>query len=354
MAFIHVAICSSSIRGYENIPNSSSFFSDIVFCHITMPLNIRAKPSHSKISGAAKSGGHTESSTSQSRFSRFPKHGKGKQVISSAPGLRSGLEPGSVSGGVPAPASKLAGAQGSVSKSGSKIKASTAADKSSSHGSATAPGGKTLSMENIQSLSAAYATSSTMYPSERETLESSGGYPKGTMTLGRSTSRSSYTGRATHMGSSPNIASSGMHHVSDHCGDQIMPSAGTSSLRQQSGRYNQTMDFAGRGEVSTYDLQVQVRELQRENNTLRRELDGGRDGKTGHSINSVNFWSPDAKKDKGIRCEEGVRTSVVKDHYRVNQGDVQVRNLTGISTKIIQMLPHSFSVTATLITLSLC
>ncbi|XP_061590916.1 ERC protein 2 isoform X2 [Cololabis saira] len=287
-----------------------------------MPLNIRAKPAHSKIA-AAKSSGHTDSSTSHSRFSKLSKHGKGKQTISSAPGSRSGLEPGSVSGGVPAPAAKLAGAQGSVSKSGSKIKAGTAADKGSSHGSATAPGGKTLSMENIQSLSAAYATSSTMYPGERESLESSGGYPKGTMTLGRNTSRSSYTGRKTPMGSSPNIASSELHHVSDPCSSQTMPSARTSSLRQQTGRYNQTLDFAGRGEVCTYDLQAQVRELQRENDNLRRELDGGRDGKTGHNVNSVNFWSPDAKRDKGVKREEGGRTSVVKDHYRVNQGDVQ-------------------------------
>ncbi|XP_072222441.1 ERC protein 2 isoform X2 [Leuresthes tenuis] len=284
-----------------------------------MPLNIRAKPSHSKLSAAPKGTGNTDGSTSHSRFSRSPKQGKGKQAVSSAPGSRSGLEPGSVSGGVPASTSKLTGTQGSVSK----IKGSTTANKGSTRGSATAPGGKTLSMENIQSLSAAYATSGTMYPSERETLEPSGGYPKGTMTLGRSTSRSSYTGRTTAMGSSPNITSSGMHHMSDPCGDQTMLSLGTSSLRRQSGRYTQTPDLAGRGEASTYDLQVQLKELQRENNTLRRELDGGRDGKTGHSTNSVNFWSPDVKRDKGVRREEGVRTSVVKDQYRVNQDDLQ-------------------------------
>ncbi|XP_039656891.1 ERC protein 2 [Perca fluviatilis] len=288
-----------------------------------MPLNIRAKPAQSKLSAAPKSSGHTDGSTSHARFSRSPKQGKGKQAVSSAPGSRSGLEPGSVSGGVPAPASKLAGGQGSVSKPASKIKPSTAADKGASRGSATAPGGKTLSMENIQSLSAAYATSGTMYPCERDSLEPSGGYPKGTMTLGRSTSRSSYTNRTPAMGSTPNITSSGLHQQSDPYGDQTLHPARTSSLRHQSGRHPQALDSAGRGEVSSFDLQSQLRELQRENDNLRRELDVGRDGRTGPSMNNVNFWTPDVKRDKGVRREEGVRTSVLKDQYRTNQEDLQ-------------------------------
>lgn len=85
------------------------------------------------------------------------------------------------------------------------------------------------------------------------------------------------------------------------------------------------MDSAGRGEA---DLQVQLRDLQRENDNLRRELDGGRDGRTGPNMNSVNFWSPDVKRDKGVRREEGVRTSVLKDHIRTNQEDMQVRKMT--------------------------
>ncbi|XP_047187082.1 ERC protein 2-like [Scophthalmus maximus] len=285
-----------------------------------MPLNIRAKPAQSKLSGLKSS----EASTPHPRFSRSPKQGKGKQAVSSVPGCRSGLEPGSVSGGAPAPASKLAGGQRLVSRPGSKSKPAIAADKgAAAHGSATAPGGKTLSMENIQSLSAAYATSGTMYPSGRDSLEPSGGYPKGTMTLGRSTSRSSYTGRTTAMGSSPNITSSGLHHPSDPYGDQTLLSAGTASLRRQSGRHPQTLDSAGQGEASSFDLQNQLRELQRENDSLRRELDGGRDGRTGPSVNSVNFWSPDVKRDKGVRREEGVRAVALKDQHRTNQEDLQ-------------------------------
>uniref|UniRef100_A0A673AP61 ELKS/RAB6-interacting/CAST family member 2 n=1 Tax=Sphaeramia orbicularis TaxID=375764 RepID=A0A673AP61_9TELE len=240
-----------------------------------MPLNIRAKPAQSKLSAATKSSGHTDVSTSHSRFSRSPKMGKGKQTGTST------------------------------------------------------PGGKTLSMENIQSLSAAYATSGTMYPSEREAFDQSGGYPKGTMTLGRSTNRSSYTGRTTVMGSSPNITSSGLAHPSDPYGDQTMLPGGTSSLRHQSGRHPRDLqDSAGHGEGSTFDLHSQLRELQRENDHLKRELEGGREGRMGHNVNNVNFWSPEVKKDKGVRREDGVRTSILKDQYRTNQEDLQQLPLT--------------------------
>ncbi|MEQ2255026.1 hypothetical protein ILYODFUR_009600 [Ilyodon furcidens] len=313
------------MNGYTSFPVSNNFLPDVLFCYTTMPLNIRAKPSHSKLTAAAKSGGHNDGSTSHSRFSRSAKQGKGKQAVNSGPGSRSGLEPGSVSGGGPPPAAKLAGTQSSVSKPVSRIKVSAStADKGSARGSATGPGGKALSMENIQSLSAAYATSGTMYPSERESLEPSGGYPKGTMTLGRSTHRSSYTSRTTAIGSTPNITASSMHHMSDCRADQTVLSTGTSSLRRQYGRCTQTLDLADQGEVSTYDLQAQLRDLQRENQSLRRELDGGRDGKTGYGTNSVNFWSRDGKRDKDSRREDEVKMPAVKEQCRVNQEDLQI------------------------------
>nr|XP_040050278.1 ERC protein 2-like isoform X4 [Gasterosteus aculeatus aculeatus] len=293
-----------------------------------MPLNIRAKPAQSKLSAGPKSSGQTDAATTHSRFSRAPKPAKGKQAVNSAPGSRSGLEPGSVSGSVSAPAPKSPGGQGSVSRPGSKVKRGTAADKGAGRGSAKAPGGKTLSMENIQSLSAAYATSGTMYPCERDSLEPSGGYPKGTMTLGRSTSHSSNSNRTTAMGSTPNITSSGLHPPLDAHGDQTSHPPSTSSLRRQSGRHPQAPDVAGRGEISSFDLQCQLRELQRENDNLRRELDTGRDARTGPSMNNVNFWSPDVKRDRGVRREEAGRTSVLRDQYRTNQDDLQQLPLT--------------------------
>ncbi|CAL8325666.1 unnamed protein product [Merluccius merluccius] len=297
-----------------------------------MPLNIRAKPSQSKLSAASKAGGHSNGSAT-SRFSRSPKQSKGKEGSSSIPGCRSGLEPGSVSGGGPSPTAKPAARPGPSTRPGPKPKprGAAASDARRATNSATAPGGKTFSMENIQSVSAAYATSGTMYPSDHDALEPSGGYPKGTMTLGRSTGRASYTGRSTAMGSSPNITFSGIPQPLDPYGNQnhhLLP-GGPSSLRGHPGRQQPTQDCAGHGEGSTLDLQAQLRELQKENEQLKREMDDGRDGrmKSG-TVNSVNFWSPEMKRDRGVRREEGVRNSMPKEQYRANQEDCQQLPLT--------------------------
>ncbi|KAF3689895.1 ERC protein 2 [Channa argus] len=190
-------------------------------------------------------------------------------------------------------------------------------------------GGKTLSMENIQSLNAAYATSGPMYLSDHEGVGSTATYPRGTMTLGRATSRAMYGGRVTAMGSSPNIASVGLPHAdllsySDlgslsmlhhHHHHQGVPSA---LLRQ-------TVRGSG-GEL--LEMQAQLREMQRENEMLRRELDV-KDSKLGSSTNSIkSFWSPELKKERIMRKEEAARTSILKEQMRVTHEENQHLQMT--------------------------
>lgn len=180
-------------------------------------------------------------------------------------------------------------------------------------------GGKTLSMENIQSLNAAYATSGPMYLSDHEGVASTT-YPKGTMTLGRATSRAMYGGRVTAMGSSPNIASVGLPHTD-------ILSYGELSMHhhphhQVPAALRQVRDNA------MLDLQSQLKDMQRENELLRRELDV-KDSKLGSSMNSIKtFWSPELKKERVMRKEEASRTSVLKEQMRVTHDENQVPALT--------------------------
>ncbi|KAJ8370840.1 hypothetical protein SKAU_G00108680 [Synaphobranchus kaupii] len=178
--------------------------------------------------------------------------------------------------------------------------------------------GKTLSMENIQSLNAAYATSGPMYLSDHEGVSST--YPKGTMTLGRATSRATYGARVTGMGSSPNIATVGLPHT------EIL-SYGDMSMHhhphhQMPAALRQVRDNA------MLDLQSQLKDMQRENELLRRELDV-KDGKLGSSMNSIKtFWSPELKKERVMRKEEATRTSVLKEHMRVTHEENQHLQMT--------------------------
>ncbi|KAI9515166.1 ERC protein 2 [Dissostichus eleginoides] len=186
-------------------------------------------------------------------------------------------------------------------------------------------GGKTLSMENIQSLNAAYATSGPMYLSDHEGLGSTATYPKGTMTLGRATSRAMYGGRVTAMGSSPNIASVGLPH-----GDLLSYSdLGSLSMLQHHHHHHQGMPSAllrqavrsSGGEL--LEFQVQLRDMQRENELLRRELDL-KDSKLGSSTNSIkSFWSPELKKERIMRKEEAARTSILKEQMRITHEENQ-------------------------------
>ncbi|XP_014396810.1 PREDICTED: ERC protein 2 isoform X9 [Myotis brandtii] len=184
--------------------------------------------------------------------------------------------------------------------------------------------GKTLSMENIQSLNAAYATSGPMYLSDHEGVASTT-YPKGTMTLGRATNRAVYGGRVTAMGSSPNIASAGLSHTDvlsytdQHIG---LTSSSHHHHHQVPSMLRQVRDS------TMLDLQAQLKELQRENELLRKELDI-KDSKLGSSMNSIKtFWSPELKKERVLRKEEAARMSVLKEQMRVSHEENQHLQLT--------------------------
>ncbi|KAM4022114.1 ERC protein 2 isoform 7-T7 [Anomaloglossus baeobatrachus] len=196
--------------------------------------------------------------------------------------------------------------------------------------------GKTLSMENIQSLNAAYATSGPMYLSDHEGVASTT-FPKGTMTLGRATNRAVYGGRVTAMGSSPNIASAGLSHTdvlsyTDHIGL-------TSSAHHHHHHHHQVPSMLRQVRDNTMlDLQVQLKDLQRENELLRKELDI-KDSKLGSSMNSIKtFWSPELKKERVLRKEEAARMSVLKEQMRVSHEENQaVQFLDSGKTKHLQL-----------------
>ncbi|KAB0358574.1 hypothetical protein FD754_002730 [Muntiacus muntjak] len=180
--------------------------------------------------------------------------------------------------------------------------------------------GKTLSMENIQSLNAAYATSGPMYLSDHEGVASTT-YPKGTMTLGRATNRAVYGGRVTAMGSSPNIASAGLSHT-----DVLSYTDQHGGLTSSSHHHHHQVPSMLRQvrDSTMLDLQAQLKELQRENDLLRKELDI-KDSKLGSSMNSIKtFWSPELKKERVLRKEEAARMSVLKEQMRVSHEENQV------------------------------
>ncbi|XP_012920884.1 ERC protein 2 isoform X9 [Heterocephalus glaber] len=190
--------------------------------------------------------------------------------------------------------------------------------------------GKTLSMENIQSLNAAYATSGPMYLSDHEGVASTT-YPKGTMTLGRATNRAVYGGRVIAMGSSPNIASAGLSHtdVLSYTDQHGLTSSSHHHHHQVPSMLRQVRDS------TMLDLQAQLKELQRENDLLRKELDI-KDSKLGSSMNSIKtFWSPELKKERVLRKEEAARMSVLKEQMRVSHEENQL--LEARRTKHLQL-----------------
>ncbi|KAK1168741.1 ELKS/Rab6-interacting/CAST family member 1 isoform X2 [Acipenser oxyrinchus oxyrinchus] len=187
--------------------------------------------------------------------------------------------------------------------------------------------GKTLSMENIQSLNAAYATSGPMYLSDHESVGSD--QPKSTMTLGRSGGRLSYGVRMTAMGSSPNItatsgpggpAHSGVASDTIAFGDHHLPAVSMASTVPHSLR--QARDN------TIMDLQVQLKEVLRENELLRKDVEV-KESKLSSSMNSIKtFWSPELKKERALRKDEVTKITIWKEQFRVMQEESQHLQMT--------------------------
>ncbi|KFP02293.1 ELKS/Rab6-interacting/CAST family member 1 [Calypte anna] len=188
-----------------------------------------------------------------------------------------------------------------------------------SSGSSTAGGsGKTLSMENIQSLNAAYATSGPMYLSDHENVGAD--TPKSTMTLGRSGGRLPYGVRMTAMGSSPNIASSGVASDTIAFGEHHLPPVSMASTVPHSLR--QARDN------TIMDLQTQLKEVLRENDLLRKDVEV-KESKLSSSMNSIKtFWSPELKKERALRKDEASKITIWKEQYRVLQDENQHMQMT--------------------------
>ncbi|XP_059582490.1 ELKS/Rab6-interacting/CAST family member 1 isoform X2 [Alligator mississippiensis] len=188
-----------------------------------------------------------------------------------------------------------------------------------SSGSSTGGGsGKTLSMENIQSLNAAYATSGPMYLSDHENVGAD--TPKSTMTLGRSGGRLPYGVRMTAMGSSPNIASSGVASDTIAFGEHHLPPVSMASTVPHSLR--QARDN------TIMDLQTQLKEVLRENDLLRKDVEV-KESKLSSSMNSIKtFWSPELKKERALRKDEASKITIWKEQYRVLQDENQHMQMT--------------------------
>ncbi|XP_073687576.1 ELKS/Rab6-interacting/CAST family member 1a isoform X1 [Garra rufa] len=174
-------------------------------------------------------------------------------------------------------------------------------------------GGKTLSMENIQSLNAAYATSGPMYMSDNEVaIGTSSDLPKSAVATGRFGGSIPYGVRGTVTGSTPDMAMvPAVSTDSMGFGGEIhAASTVPHSLRQA--RDNTIME-----------LQAQLKEVLRENELLRKEIEV-KESKLSSSMSSIkSFWSPELKKERALRKDEASKIVVWKEQYRAVQDETQ-------------------------------
>lgn len=80
----------------------------------------------------------------------------------------------------------------------------------------------------------------------------------------------------------------------------------------------------GNRDIVHMDIHTQIREYQRDNDSLRQELDN-RDTKLNSSMNSIKtFWSPELKKERALRKEEAAKIQSLKEQCRVAVEENQV------------------------------
>ncbi|KAF4787829.1 ELKS/Rab6-interacting/CAST family member 1-like protein [Turdus rufiventris] len=135
------------------------------------------------------------------------------------------------------------------------------------------------------------------------------------MTLGRSGGRLPYGVRMTAMGSSPNIATSGVASDTIAFGEHHLPPVSMASTVPHSLR--QARDN------TIMDLQTQLKEVLRENDLLRKDVEV-KESKLSSSMNSIKtFWSPELKKERALRKDEASKITIWKEQYRVLQEENQ-------------------------------
>lgn len=145
--------------------------------------------------------------------------------------------------------------------------------------------------------------------------------PKSTMTLGRAGARVPYGVRSAFMGSSPNINTGGGGSGALVPTDAIAFGGELQSQSPQAATVPHSMRQVRDGAMT--DLQTQLREVLRENELLRRDLEA-RESKLSSSMNSIKtFWSPELKKERALRKDEATKISVWKEQYRVVQDENQ-------------------------------
>lgn len=148
--------------------------------------------------------------------------------------------------------------------------------------------------------------------------------PKSTMTLGRAGARVPYGVRAAVMGSSPNINSGGGGGAGSGAlvpSDAIAFGGEMQNQSPQAATVPHSMRQVREGAMS--DLQTQLREVLRENELLRRDLEA-KESKLSSSMNSIKtFWSPELKKERALRKDEATKMAVWKEQYRVVQEETQ-------------------------------